>query len=419
MPDNMPQKNKPPQFNNMDINSIRADFPILNQEVHGCRLAFLDNAASAQRPTAVIDAVSHYYRHDHANVHRGVHTLSHRATDAYEGAREKVRGFINAASISEIVFTRGTTEAINLVAASLGQDVCAGDEILISHMEHHSNIVPWQMLCERTGAILRVAPINEQGELLVDEMIALMNKRTRIVALTHISNALGTINPIEIIITAAHERDIPVLIDGAQAAPHANIDVQKLGCEFYAFSGHKMCGPTGIGVLYGREDWLERLPPWQGGGEMILSVSFEEAVYNRLPYKFEAGTPNIAGAIGLGAAIDYLQTIGMDNIAAYEAALLDYLTDELSKVSDLRLIGTAKQKAGVQSFVIKDIHPHDLGTVLDHKGVAIRTGHHCAMPVMDFFDVPGTARASLAFYNTHEDVDQLIEGLAVAKEMFA
>jgi cysteine desulfurase/selenocysteine lyase len=419
MPDNMPQKNKPPQFNNMDINSIRADFPILNQEVHGCRLAFLDNAASAQRPTAVIDAVSHYYRHDHANVHRGVHTLSHRATDAYEGAREKVRGFINAASISEIVFTRGTTEAINLVAASLGQDVCAGDEILISHMEHHSNIVPWQMLCERTGAILRVAPINEHGELLVDEMIALMNKRTRIVALTHISNALGTINPIEIIITAAHERDIPVLIDGAQAAPHANIDVQKLGCEFYAFSGHKMCGPTGIGVLYGREDWLERLPPWQGGGEMILSVSFEEAVYNRLPYKFEAGTPNIAGAIGLGAAIDYLQTIGMDNIAAYEAALLDYLTDELSKVSDLRLIGTAKQKAGVQSFVIKDIHPHDLGTVLDHKGVAIRTGHHCAMPVMDFFDVPGTARASLAFYNTHEDVDQLIEGLAVAKEMFA
>jgi cysteine desulfurase/selenocysteine lyase len=419
MPDNMPQKNKPPQFNNMDINSIRADFPILNQEVHGCRLAFLDNAASAQRPTAVIDAVSHYYRHDHANVHRGVHTLSHRATDAYEGAREKVRGFINAASISEIVFTRGTTEAINLVAASLGQDVCAGDEILISHMEHHSNIVPWQMLCERTGAILRVAPINEQGELLVDEMIALMNKRTRIVALTHISNALGTINPIEIIITAAHERDIPVLIDGAQAAPHANIDVQKLGCEFYAFSGHKMCGPTGIGVLYGREDWLERLPPWQGGGEMILSVSFEEAVYNRLPYKFEAGTPNIAGAIGLGAAIDYLQTIGMDNIAAYEAALLDYLTDELSKVSDLRLIGTAKQKAGVQSFVIKDIHPHDLGTVLDHKGVAIRTGHHCAMPVMDFFDVPGTARASLAFYNTHEDVDQLIDGLAVAKEMFA
>jgi cysteine desulfurase/selenocysteine lyase len=419
MPDNMPQKNKPPQFNNMDINSIRADFPILNQEVHGCRLAFLDNAASAQRPTAVIDAVSHYYRHDHANVHRGVHTLSHRATDAYEGAREKVRGFINAASISEIVFTRGTTEAINLIAASLGQDVCAGDEILISHMEHHSNIVPWQMLCERTGAILRVAPINERGELLVDEMIALMNKRTRIVALTHISNALGTINPIKIIITAAHERDIPVLIDGAQAAPHANIDVQKLGCEFYAFSGHKMCGPTGIGVLYGREDWLERLPPWQGGGEMILSVSFEEAVYNRLPYKFEAGTPNIAGAIGLGAAIDYLQTIGMDNIAAYEAALLDYLTDELSKVSDLRLIGTAKQKAGVQSFVIKDIHPHDLGTVLDHKGVAIRTGHHCAMPVMDFFDVPGTARASLAFYNTHEDVDQLIEGLAVAKEMFA
>ncbi|MCP4001295.1 MAG: cysteine desulfurase [Gammaproteobacteria bacterium] len=402
----------------MDINRIRADFPILNQEIHGCRLAFLDNAASAQRPTAVIDAVSRYYQHDHANVHRGVHTLSHRATDAYEGAREKIRGFINATSISEIVFTSGTTEAINLIASSLGQSISADDEILISHMEHHSNIVPWQMLCERTGAVLRVAPINEDGELLVDEMISLMSDRTRLVALTHISNALGTINPIEIIITAAHERNIPVLIDGAQAVPHTNIDVQKLGCEFYVFSGHKMCGPTGIGILYGREDWLERLPPWQGGGEMILSVNFEEAVYNRLPYKFEAGTPNIAGAIGLGAAIDYLQAIGMDNIAAYEATLLDYLTDQLSNVSDLQLIGTAKRKAGVQSFVIKDIHPHDLGTVLDHKGIAIRTGHHCAMPVMDFFEVPGTARASLAFYNTHEDVDQLIEGLAVAKDIF-
>ncbi len=402
-----------------DVERIRADFPILHQEIQGCRLAYLDNAASSQQPMAVIDAVSQYYQHDHANVHRGVHTLSHRATDAYEAAREKIRAYINAASTSEIVYTRGTTEAINLVAASLGQDVRAGDEILISHMEHHSNIVPWQLLCERTGATLRVAPINEQGELLTDEMIALMNKRTRIVALTHVSNALGTINPVELIIKAAHDHDIPVLIDGAQAMSHSIIDVQKLGCEFYAFSGHKMFGPTGIGVLYGREDWLERLPPWQGGGEMILSVSFDDTVYNRLPYKFEAGTPNIAGAIGLGAAIDYLQTIGMHNIATYESGLLEYLTDQLASVPDVRLIGTAEHKAGVQSFVIEGIHPHDLGTVLDHKGVAIRTGHHCAMPVMEFFGVPGTARASLAFYNNREDVDQLIDGISVATKMFA
>lgn len=402
-----------------DVERIRADFPILHQEIQGCRLAYLDNAASSQQPMAVIDAVSQYYQHDHANVHRGVHTLSHRATDAYEAAREKIRAYINAASTSEIVYTRGTTEAINLVAASLGQDVRSGDEILISHMEHHSNIVPWQLLCERTGATLRVAPINEQGELLTDEMIALMNKRTRIVALAHVSNALGTINPVELIIKAAHDHDIPVLIDGAQAMSHSIVDVQKLGCEFYAFSGHKMFGPTGIGVLYGREDWLERLPPWQGGGEMILSVSFDDTVYNRLPYKFEAGTPNIAGAIGLGAAIDYLQTIGMQNIATYESDLLEYMTDQLASVPDVRLIGTAEHKAGVQSFVIEGIHPHDLGTVLDHKGVAIRTGHHCAMPVMDFFGVPGTARASLAFYNNREDVDQLIDGISVATKMFA
>lgn len=402
-----------------DVERIRADFPILHQEIQGCRLAYLDNAASSQQPMAVIDAVSQYYQHDHANVHRGVHTLSHRATDAYEAAREKIRAYINAASTSEIVYTRGTTEAINLVAASLGQDVRSGDEILISHMEHHSNIVPWQLLCERTGATLRVAPINEQGELLTDEMIALMNKRTRIVALAHVSNALGTINPVELIIKAAHDHDIPVLIDGAQAMSHSIIDVQKLGCEFYAFSGHKMFGPTGIGVLYGREDWLERLPPWQGGGEMILSVSFDDTVYNRLPYKFEAGTPNIAGAIGLGAAIDYLQTIGMQNIATYESDLLEYMTDQLASVPDVRLIGTAEHKAGVQSFVIEGIHPHDLGTVLDHKGVAIRTGHHCAMPVMEFFGVPGTARASLAFYNNREDVDQLIDGISVATKMFA
>ncbi|MGI9289881.1 MAG: SufS family cysteine desulfurase [Gammaproteobacteria bacterium] len=403
---------------NFDIERIRADFPILHQEVNGCRLAFLDNAASAQRPTAVIETISNYYEHDHANVHRGVHTLSDRATDAYEGAREKTRAFINANSTQEIVFTSGTTAAINLVAGSLGQDIHEGDEILISHMEHHSNIVPWQLLCERTGAILKVAPINDLGELITEQMLGMMNERTRLVALTHVSNALGTVNPIKTIIDAAHEHDIPVLIDGAQGIPHASVDVQALGCDFYAFSGHKMCGPTGIGVLYGREDWLEKMPPWQGGGEMILSVSFEKTVYNKLPYKFEAGTPNIAGAIGLGAAIDYLQGIGMDNIAAWEHDLLNYMTDQLATVPGIRLIGTAPNKAGVQSFLIDDIHPHDLGTVIDHKGVAIRTGQHCAEPVMDFFGVSGTARASLAFYNDRLDIDQLIESLQVVREMF-
>lgn len=411
--------NAPASAPGLDVDRIRDDFPILNQEVNGCRLAFLDNAASAQRPTAVIDAISHYYRHDHANVHRGVHTLSHRATDAYEGAREKTRAFINAASTREVVFTSGTTESINLIAGSLGQDIKAGDEILISHMEHHSNIVPWQLLCERTAAVLRVAPINEQGELLTDSMLEMMNSNTRLVALTHVSNALGTVNPIKTVIDAAHDKNIPVLIDGAQAIAHTAVDVQELGCEFYAFSGHKMCGPTGTGVLYGREDWLERLPPWQGGGEMILSVSFEKTVYNKLPYKFEAGTPNIAGAIGLGAAIDYLQSLGMDNIAAWEQELLAYMTERLSTVPDIRLIGTAAEKAGVQSFLIERIHPHDLGTVIDHKGVAIRTGHHCAEPVMDFFGIAGTARASLAFYNNREDIDQLVSALGVAQEMFS
>jgi cysteine desulfurase/selenocysteine lyase len=401
----------------LDVARVRQDFPILDQEVNGYRLAFLDNAASSQHPQSVISAIEHYYRHDHANVHRGVHTLSHRATDAYEGAREKIRGFVNAASTKEIVFTSGTTESINLVAATLGQEIRAGDEILITHMEHHSNLVPWQLLCERTGARLQVAPINENGEVVLDDLLNLMNATTRIVAVTHVSNALGTINPIEKIIAAARDKNIPVLIDGAQAVPHTAIDVQQLGCEFYAFSGHKMCGPTGTGVLYGREDWLERLPPWKGGGEMILSVSFEETVYNKLPYKFEAGTPNIAGAIGLGAAVDYLQDLGMENIAAWEQELLDYLVAKLQNIDDIRLIGTANQKASVQSFVIDGIHPHDLGTVLDHKGVAIRTGHHCAMPVMDFFGVPGTARASLAFYNDKNDIDQLIDALGVAQEM--
>jgi cysteine desulfurase / selenocysteine lyase len=397
----------------LDVEKIRADFPVLHQTVHGCRLAFLDSAASSQRPQSVIDAISHYYEH------RGVHTLSHRATDAFEGARLKVQQFINAASTNEIVFTRGTTEAINLVAASFGRAFRAGDEILISHMEHHSNIVPWQLLCERTGATLKVAPINESGELLVDRLVDLMSEATRLVAITHVSNALGTVNPVDQIVGAAHARDIPVLLDGAQAIAHTPIDVQALDCDFYAFSGHKMCGPTGIGVLYGRESLLERMPPWQGGGEMILRVSFEGTSYNRLPYKFEAGTPNIAGAVGLGAAIDYLNTIGMRRIESYASDLLRYATEQLSAIEDVRLIGTAAHKAGVLSFLINDIHPHDLGTVLDHQGVAIRTGHHCAMPVMDFFGVPGTARASIAFYNNRQDIDQLVAGLAVATGMFA
>ncbi len=403
----------------LDVERVRVDFPILHQQVHGCPLAFLDNAASAQRPRQVTEAISHYYHHDHANVHRGVHTLSHRATDAYEGAREKVRGFINAASTSEIVFTRGTTESINLVAATLGQSVRPGDEILITHLEHHSNIVPWKLLCERTGAVLRVAPIDADGAVRLDELQQMIGPRTRLVAVAHVSNALGTVNPVKRIVEWAHAADVPVLLDGAQATLHAAVDVRELDCEFYAFSGHKMCGPTGIGVLYGKQHWLEKLPPWQGGGEMILSVSFAETVYNKLPYKFEAGTPNIAGAIGLGAAIDYLSEIGLANIAAYESRLLGYMTDRLAAIDGLRLIGTAEVKAGVQSFVIDGIHPHDLGTVLDHKGVAIRTGHHCAMPVMEFFGVAGTARASLAFYNTQSEIDQLIDALQVAREILS
>jgi len=397
---------------------IRRDFPVLAQQVNDCPLAYLDNAASAQRPRSVLDAIQSYYCHDHANVHRGVHTLSHRATEAYEGAREKVRRFINAPSTREIVFTRGTTDAINLIAASLGQSVSAGDEILVSRLEHHSNIVPWQMLCERTGAVLKVAPINDRGELLLDECLQMIGKKTRLVAIGQVSNALGTINPVETIIAAARALDVPVLIDGAQGVPHQAVDVQAMGCDFYAFSGHKMCGPTGIGILYGREQWLEKLPPYQGGGDMILSVSFEGTVYNELPYKFEAGTPNIAGAVGLGAAVDYLDAIGMAAIAGYEAELLDYATDALLQFPEVRLIGTAQNKASVISFNVDGIHPHDLGTVLDHQGVAIRTGHHCAMPVMEFFGISGTARASLAFYNNRTDVDQLADGVALAIRMF-
>jgi len=401
----------------LDADGIRADFPILQQQVNGHRLAYLDSAASSQRPRAVIDAIDHYYTHDHANVHRGVHTLSHRATDAYEGAREKLRAFINAESTREIVFTRGTTEAINLVANSLGASLGKGDEIVLTELEHHANIVPWQLLAERTGVVLRVIPINDAGELVLDNYPDMLNGRTRLVSVAHVSNALGTINPVEAILAPARERGILTLLDGAQAIPHMPIDVRALSCDFYAFSGHKMCGPTGIGALYAREAVLAELPPWQGGGDMILTVSFSGTTFNELPYRFEAGTPNIAGAIGLGAAIDYLDGIGMAAIENYEAELLAYATAKLSAVQDLELVGTASHKAGVLSFNLDGVHAHDLGTILDHQGVAIRTGHHCAMPVMEHFGIAGTARASLAFYNTRADIDQLVDALQLAREM--
>jgi len=401
-----------------DVERIRRDFPILQQAINGHRLAYLDNAASYQRPQAVIDTIAHYYQHDHANVHRGVHTLSHRATDAYEGARDKVRRFINAASRREVIFTRGTTEAINLVAGSLGQQLTAGDEIVITHLEHHSNIVPWQLLCQRSGTLLKVVPINQRGEIELDRYFDLLGPRTRLVSVAQVSNALGTVTPLATIVAAARERGIPVLVDGAQGIAHQPVDVQALGCDFYAFSGHKMCGPTGIGVLWGREDLLASLPPWQGGGDMILTVSFSGSTWNELPYRFEAGTPNIAGAVGLGAAIDYLDGIGMEAIARHELELLHHAEERLAGIEGLRLIGTAADKVSVASFDIAGIHPHDLGTVLDHQGVAIRAGHHCAMPVMEFFGLPGTARASFAFYNTHEDIDQLIDAISQAVGMF-
>ena len=402
----------------LDVERIRQDFPILQQEINGHRLAYLDSAASAQRPAAVIDTISNYYEHDHANVHRGVHTLSHRATDAYEGAREKVRAFINAESIREIIFTRGTTEAINLVANTLGRQLAAGDEVILTQLEHHSNIVPWQMLAERRGIELKIIPINTAGELLLDGLDELFSERTRLLTIAHVSNALGTITPVAELVAAARARGVLTLVDGAQAIPHGAVDVRGLDCDFYAFSGHKMCAPTGIGVLYAREAVLAELPPWQGGGDMILTVSFSGTTYNELPYRFEAGTPNIAGAVGLGAAIDYLAAIGMDRIAAHEYQLLDYATRRLSEIPGLGLVGTAAHKAGVLSFNIDGIHPHDLGTILDHQGVAIRTGHHCAMPVMEFFGIAGTARASLGLYNNRADIDQLIDAIHRAREMF-
>jgi cysteine desulfurase/selenocysteine lyase len=399
---------------------VRGDFPALGQDINGHRLVYLDSAASSQAPAVVIDTVAAYQRHDHANVHRGVHTLSHRATEAYEGARDDIVRFINARSRSEIVFTRGTTESINLVAQSFARPLLkAGDRIVITHLEHHSNIVPWQLLCEQTGAELAVAPIGDDGQVETEALIALLDENVRLLGIAHVSNALGSIPALERIIAAAKQFDIPVLVDGAQAVPHMPVDVQQLDCDFYAFSGHKMFGPTGIGVLYAKEAILDAMPPWQGGGDMILEVCFAGTTYNELPYKFEAGTPNISGAIGLGAAVRYLTDIGMDRVAAHEHDVLDYMMTRLAAIDGIRLIGTADHKASVQSFMLDDIHPHDLGTILDHQGVAIRTGHHCAMPVMQYFGVPGTARASLGLYNDRADVDRLVDALETAKKVFA
>jgi cysteine desulfurase / selenocysteine lyase len=403
----------------IDVQKIRQDFPILGEKIRGKDLVYLDNAATCQKPQAVIDSIVHLYSHDYANVHRGVHTLSVRSTDKFEGARTKVKAFINAASDKEIVFVRGATEAINLVAQSYGKaNIKAGDEILITAMEHHSNIVPWQILCKQTGAILKVAPINLQGELIYAEFEKLLSDKTRLVSVVHMSNALGTINPVKQIIAAAHAKNIPVLLDGAQAIPHMTVDMQDLDCDFYAFSGHKLYGPAGIGVLYGKQALLEAMPPYQGGGDMIRKVTFEETEYNTLPYKFEAGTPSIADVVGLGAAIDYLNQIGMDNIAAYEAELLAYATEKAKQIKGLRIIGEAENKGAILSFVLDKIHPHDIGTMLDSLGIAVRAGHHCAMPVMDFFKVPATARASFAVYNTKAEVDVLMQGIKSLIEVF-
>jgi cysteine desulfurase/selenocysteine lyase len=403
-----------------DIQRIRADFPILSERVYGKPLVYLDNAASSQVPRSVIDRMTNYQLHEHANIHRAVHHLSELATREYELARTKVQQFINASEAREVIFTRGTTDSINLVMHGYGRSfIGKGDEIILSALEHHANIVPWQMLANEKGATLRVIPINDAGELLIDKFEALFNEKTRFVALSHVSNALGTINPVKSMVSFAHSKGVPVLLDGAQAAPHQSIDVQELDCDFYAFSGHKMCGPTGIGVLYGKARLLEQMQPYQGGGDMILSVTFEKTVYNVIPAKFEAGTPPIMAAIGLGAAIDYLNTIGMSNIAAYEKFLLDYATERVSEIPNVRIIGTAAHKASVMSFEIKGVHPHDVGTILNADGIAIRTGHHCAQPVMQRFCVPATARASFAFYNTKQEVDKLVDGIQRVQEMFA
>ncbi|MGA2371609.1 MAG: cysteine desulfurase [Candidatus Korobacteraceae bacterium] len=402
------------------VEEVRRDFPILHQQVYGHPLVYLDNAATSQKPRAVIDAISHYYERGNANIHRGVHFLSEHATEEHEAARRIVQRFLNAADKREVIFVRSATEGINLVAQTYGRKhVSAGDEVLITEMEHHSNIVPWQMLCEEKDAKLRVIPINDRGELMMDELPKLLGPRTKLLAVTHVSNALGTITPLRRIIEIAHSRGVPVVVDGAQAVPHLKVDVQELDCDFYVFSGHKVYGPTGIGVLYGKRALLEAMPPYQGGGDMIRSVTFEKTLYNDLPYKFEAGTPNIGGAIGLGAAIDYINHLGIDNIAAHEHDLLAYATESLSAMPDIRIIGTAAEKAAVISFIIEGIHPHDIGTILDRSGIAIRTGHHCAQPVMQRFRIPATARASFAMYNTRGEVDALVEGIQKVKEVFA
>ncbi len=402
-----------------DVETVRADFPILSRKVRGRPLVYLDSANTTQKPEAVVRASDRFYRETNANIHRSTYRLSEEATTAYEGAREKVRRFLNAASTREVVFTRGTTEAINLLASSFGQAfVKAGDEVLITGMEHHSNIVPWQLLCERTGARLRVLPIDDRGDLVLEELDALLTERTRILGVVHVSNALGTVNPVKEIVARAHAKGVPVLVDAAQSLPHLGVDVADLGCDFLAFSGHKVYGPTGIGVLWGTEEWLEKLPPYQGGGDMIASVSFEKTTYAELPARLEAGTGNLAGGVALGTALDYVTAIGLERIAAHERALLAHATERLSEIPGLRIVGTAREKAGVVSFVLEDVHPHDVGTILDQEGICIRTGHHCAQPVMTRYDLPATARASFGLYNTLEEVDALVAGLGKVREVF-
>ena len=404
----------------LDVERVRRDFPILERSINGRPLVYLDSAASAQRPLPVLRAVERYETHSHANVHRGVHALSQAATEAYEGARERVRRFINAHSTKEIIFVRGTTEGINLVAQSYARPRFGpGDEILITGLEHHANIVPWQMVRDQTGCTLKVAPINRRGEVELDQFLAMLSPRTRLVAIAHVANALGTILPVKRMIDAAHAQGAVVLVDGAQAVPHSAVDVRALGCDFYTFSGHKLYGPTGIGVLYGREELLAAMPPWQGGGDMILTVSFDKTTYNELPWKFEAGTPNISGAVGLAAAMDYVESLGLEAIAAHEHRLLEHATRELQRIPGIEIIGTAPNKAAVLSFTMTGVHPHDLGTILDAEGVAVRTGHHCAMPVMTFFNIPATARASFGCYNTEADVASLVAALGKAREVFS
>jgi cysteine desulfurase/selenocysteine lyase len=403
----------------LDINKVRADFPILSRTVNGKPLVYFDNGATSQKPQIVIDAIAKYYQEINANIHRGVHTLSQLATDAYETSRGKIQNHINAKFAHEVIFTSGTTHSINAVANGFASLLKSGDEVLVSAMEHHSNIVPWQMLCERTGAVLRVIPMNENGELIMAEYDKLLSDKTKIVTVNHISNALGTVNPIKYMIDKAHEFGAAVLIDGAQAVPHLKPDVQALDCDFYVFSGHKICGPTGVGILYGKEAWLNKLPPYQGGGEMIKEVTFAKTTYAELPHKFEAGTPDVAGGIVLGTAVDYMNSIGFDNIQQQELELLEYATKRLLEIEGLKIFGTAKEKTSVISFNVGEIHPYDIGTIVDKLGIAVRTGHHCAQPIMDFFEIPGTIRASFAFYNTKEEIDVMIEALKKAQMMLS